>query len=411
MKNVIVLGSTGTLGRAALKVLKKYEKYFRVFGLAANENAALLKVQQKSFYSNNASPASSPKSSRAQSALPAAPSPLLPIALLSSHAGSNEIIELIRSPKVDIILNLVSGLAGLPFTEAALKSGKTLLLANKESLVAAGKRLMKMAAPGQIIPLDSEHNAIFEILKSLPAHNSAAPSTPLHNGSGLHSNFRNVNQPPLRDVSPDIEAIYLPCSGGPLLGLKKSQLKNVTIDQVIAHPVWKMGPKVTVESATLLNKGFEIIEAHYLFNLPLSKIKVFIHPEGKIHGIVKFRKKKLKNGSSPTSEFLAYGSRPSMALHLENALRHAANLPSKKGRIKPLTPTQLKSLTAQTPDHSTFPGIKIVLAAFASSLKPSSPHMKNFLKHEEKLIAQFLANKISFLEILEDLSVTTRSLR
>lgn len=380
----------------------------RVFGLAANENAALLKVQQKSFYSNNASPASSPKSSRAQSALPATPSPLLPIALLSSHADSNEIIELIRSPKVDIILNLVPGLAGLPFTEAALKSGKTLLLANKESLVAAGKRLMKMAAPGQIIPLDSEHNAIFEILKSLPAHNSAAPSTLFHNGSGLHSNFPkignseswNVNQPPLRDVSADIEAIYLPCSGGPLLGLKKSQLKNVTVDQVLAHPVWKMGPKVTVESATLLNKGFEIIEAHYLFNLPLSKIKVFIHPHGQVHGIVKFK-------NSPTA--LAYGSRPSMSLHIENALRHAAALPPKKSRIKALTPAQLNSLTARLPDHATFPGIKIVLAAFASSSESSSHAavMKDFLRHEEKLIVQFLANKISFLEILENLSVAS----
>lgn len=397
MKNVIVLGSTGTLGVAALKVLKKYEKCFRVFGLVAGINGELLQQQVCSFGPSE-----------------------VPRALLSSRDGQKKILELINSPEVDIVMNLIPGLAGLPASEAALKSGKTLLLANKESLVAAGENLMKIAneknvepAPGgqneysscsRIIPLDSEHNAIFEILQSLPAHSfSDATSALVSNEPGLHSSFpkvgnsesRNANHPPTHNMLAQIEAIYLPCSGGPFLGYSKSQLKNVTVKDVLNHPVWKMGPKVTVESATLLNKGFEIIEAHHLFDLPLSKIKVFIHPEGQIHGIVKFKKPK-NEASAPTA--LSYSSRPSMAIHIENALRHAAGLPQIKGRIYPLSSEELKAITSKKPDHKTFPGIKLVLAAFAAG--PMTP----FLRHEEKGIAHFLSGRIHFTQLLRQLS-------
>lgn len=436
MKNVIVLGSTGTLGVASLKVLKKYEKYFRVFGLVAGKNGELL-AEQASRLCSFASPGrDSARHSTSKAGILSASIPPLktqrrlpaPRTLLASRDGQKKILELIRSPEVDIVINLIPGLAGLPASASALKSGKTLLLANKESLVAEGEMLMKMAkhaaqhsannlAHGasaesreecsvspQIIPLDSEHNAIFEILKSCPR----GQLSDIQKVAITRENLRIF-------AAANIESIYLPCSGGPFLGYTKSQLKNVTVKDVLNHPVWKMGPKVTVESATLLNKGFEILEAHYLFGLPLRRIKVFIHPEGQVHGIVKFRsaagtaeKKAVRaqatKKTSPVTA-LAYLSRPSMAIHIENALRHAANLPPIKGRVRPLSAAEFKSLTAPKPNHRTFPGIKIVLSAFAKAHSgKNSAQMMAFLKREEKAIAQFLSGKIKFTEILTQIS-------
>lgn len=328
--NVIILGSTGSLGSQALNILAKYDQYFQVVGLCANTNKKLLQEQARKLD------------------IP------LENVVLASEQGPLKVAELAHSLDADIIINVLSGIAGVKPSKAALKSGKTVLLGNKESLVAKGKEVMSLAK-GRLIPVDSEHNAIFEILQRFSAEK--------------------------------IRKIYLPCSGGPFLGKNQDFLQGVTVEQAIAHPKWKMGAKISIESATLLNKGLEILEAHYLFDLPLKKIDVFIHPEAHIHGIVEF-----ENG-----EAYAYISPPNMEEHLENGLLHVIGKSNAASRIQKI---DLGAQALQPPDHETFPGIKIVLEAFKKS--PSS--MDKFLKKEEQVIESFLQNQITFPEIFSSLS-------
>ncbi len=311
MKNIIILGSTGSLGTQTLEVLKKYPNDFKIIGLSAHKNIELLAKQAKP---HSAQAATTP----------------------------DEILALATHPDADIIINVISGLAGLAPTQAALKAGKTLLSGNKESIIAG-------QITQTVIPLDSEHNAIFEILK---AHPEKTPAM-----------------------------ITLPASGGPFL--HSTDLSQVTPEQAIKHPKWKMGAKISVESATLLNKGFEVLEAHYLFGLPLEKIQAKIHPECEIHGIVEFT-----NG-----ETYAYFGKPDMKEHLENALLHAL------GRK---TNPDIRKINLSEPNLSDppshLPGIKLVLAAHKDG------RIKEFLEKEERAIQDFLNEKISFLSLLEELS-------
>lgn len=325
MKNVVILGSTGSLGTQSIEILQKYTNDFRIIGLSANTSKDVLSSQVKDLEIN-------PEN-----------------IILTSIDGDQSLNDLAALQDADIIINVLSGTAGIEPTKAALRANKTLLLGNKESLVAAGEEVMALAGKN-LIPLDSEHNAIYEILQHNPGK--------------------------------DIKKITLPCSGGPFFGQK--DLSNVTADQALAHPKWKMGKKVSIESATLLNKGLEIIEAHYLFNLPLEKIQARIHPECQIHGIVEFE-------NDPQQ--IAYISPPDMREHIENALLRAINQTPQR-EIRPL---ETNEFTLHTPDHETFPGIKIVTEAFAND--PSK--MPQFLQKEEDLIDQFLANQIKLPKLLE----------
>ena len=321
MKSIVVLGATGSLGKQTLEIIEKYPDDFELIGISANQNQDLLSKQAKKFS--------------------------VPIenTTLTSSDGQDKLTQLASHPDADIIVNVLSGVSGINPSIAALKSEKTLLLGNKESLIAEGTQLKEKIQ--NIIPLDSEHNAIHEIIKKFP--------------------------------NEKIKSITLPCSGGPFLGKTKDELKNITIDQVLAYPKWNMGPKISVESTTLINKGLEIIEAHYLFNIPLKKIKVVIHPEAKVHGLVQFE-----------NETLTYISNPDMREHIENALLEAANKPSPNREIRPLKPNEFNF---KDPDHETFPGIKIVLDAFQKN------QIAHFLQKEEQVINKFLDNKITFLEI------------
>ncbi len=312
MKKVVVLGSTGSLGIQALEILKKHTDKFQVIGLSAHKNKALLKKQSKQFK------------------------------IFKTATTPNAINALAKLKDADLVLNLISGLAGLAPSFAALKAKKTLLLANKETVVAEGFKLKKYLK--QIVPLDSEHSAIFEILRAHPKQK--------------------------------IEKIYLPCSGGPLWNFTEKQLRKVTLAQVLNHPKWKMGKKISVESATLINKGFEIIEAHHLFNVPIANIIPFYHPEAKIHGLVKFRNHPLP---------IAYVSKPDMREHIENALLFPDN--SKKIHALHFFPKKLH--------HKYLKGIEIVLANF----QKNPNRMKKFLQIEEKAIRKFLTKKISFSKL------------
>jgi 1-deoxy-D-xylulose-5-phosphate reductoisomerase len=326
MKKVVILGSTGSLGTQTLEVLKKYPNDFRVIGLSANLNKELLEKQAQKLKIKNT--------------------------VLVSRDGEQSLNKLAQLQQADIIINVLSGTSGIEPTKIALSSGKTVLLGNKESLVAEGEEIMKLAASKKLIPLDSEHNAIYEILRNYP--------------------------------NKKIEKIILPCSGGPFFGKTKKELSNITAKQALAHPKWKMGPKITIESAALLNKGLEIIEAHYLFDLPLTKIEAHIHPECLIHGIVEFE-------NDPQS--VAYISKPDMREHIENALLRTINIiPNRE--IRPIEPNEF---TLLPPDHKTFPGIKIVTEAF----NRDRTKMPQFLKKEERLITRFLQNKINFTEFID----------
>ncbi|NIA02210.1 MAG: 1-deoxy-D-xylulose-5-phosphate reductoisomerase [Nitrospirae bacterium] len=326
MKNVVILGSTGSLGTQSIEILQKYTNDFRIIGLSANTSKEVLNSQVKDLEIN-------PEN-----------------IILTSLDGEDAMNELASLEEADIVINVLSGTAGIEPTSSALRANKTLLLGNKESLVAAGEEVVKLATPEQLVPLDSEHNAIYEILRKNPGKT--------------------------------IKKIIIPCSGGPFFGQK--DLSNITAEQALAHPKWRMGKKVSIESATLLNKGLEIIEAHYLFNLPLEKIEARIHPECQIHGIVEFE-------NDPNSH--AYISDPDMREHIENALLRAINqAPQNRTRI-----IQPNEFTLLPPDHETFPGIKIVTDAF----NRDRTKMSQFLKKEESLIDQFLQNKIKFTQIFD----------
>lgn len=327
--NVIILGSTGSLGVQTLNVLSKYRKNFRIIGVSANTNTQILHQQAQK--------------------LGIAPENIV----LASEMGAVRVEELAKTAEAEIIINMLSGTAGIEPTKAALKAGKIVLLGNKESLVAAGAEIMPLAN-GNLIPLDSEHNAIFEILQKFPEKK--------------------------------LKKIHLPCSGGPFLGKDKKFLQNITVEQALSHPRWQMGAKISIESATLLNKGFEVIEAHYLFGLPLEDIAIFIHPEAQIHGLVEFE----------DNETYAYISDPNMAEHIENGLLHAINKSKSASRIQKI---DLKNQAFQSPDNEVFPGISIVLSAFRKA--PSKMHQ--FLKKEEQVIEAFLQNKISFQQIFSSL--------
>ncbi len=357
MKNVVILGSTGSLGQQALKILEKYKKYFRVIGLSANVQKQLLEQQAQKFGIKHT--------------------------VLASTDGEKEIKKLSTLQKADIIINVLSGVAGIDPSLAALKAGKILILGNKESLFVEGKKIAKMLP--HVIPLDSEHNAIFEIIRK------------------IYTDAIKKNLP-----LPIIKRIILPCSGGPFFDKSISDLKTATSTQALNHPKWSMGQKISIESATLINKGLEIIEAHYLFGLPLSKIYAKINRECTIHGVVEF----LTGNRHKKLETLAYFAKPSMEEHIENALIRAAGLDILDNkinqRIKILHSANKPACGGFHPHFQSLsrlqknlPGIQTVLNIFKKNPAPNI--LRNFLIKEEQTIKQFLAGKIKFLEIFKRL--------
>jgi len=321
MQKIIILGSTGSLGIKTVSLLKKLKKDFEIIGISANESQKLLNSQAKQLGLKKDQ------------------------TVLVKRDGANKLKKLIK--QTDMVVNLISGVGGIMPTMYALSQGKKLLLANKESVIAKGYLLKKYIKNSQIIPIDSEHNSIFEILKK---YNSQK-----------------------------IKKIIIPCSGGPFYKKSKKELDKITVEQAISHPRWKMGKKISVESATLINKGFEIIEAYYLFDISLKKIETFYNPECKIHGIVEFEK----------AGMIGYFGKPDMDEHLKNALLRAVNkIPL--CNIKKIVKIKLPKI-----NNKNLLGIDVVLKAF----KKSPKLMQKFLQKEEKIVNAFLKRKIKFREI------------
>ena len=228
MRRVIILGSTGSIGTQALEVIGENPDLFQVVGLAAGTNAELLEQQRKAFN------------------VPAEK------AVLGAAAAT----ELVNSTEADVVVNGITGSIGLAPTLATLATGKTLALANKESLIVGGRLVTDAAAPGQIVPVDSEHSALAQCL--------------------------------LGGKASEVRKLILTASGGPFRGWTREQLQDVTPEQALAHPTWVMGKVVTTNSATLVNKGLEVIEAHLLFDIPFDRIDVTVHPQSVVHSMVEF---------------------------------------------------------------------------------------------------------------------------
>jgi 1-deoxy-D-xylulose-5-phosphate reductoisomerase len=360
MKSVIILGSTGSIGENALKVIKALPDRFRVVALAAATNADRIVAQAIEFGVKRIA-----LSDGAAACAARQQAETLGIEVLEGDVG----VERIAGGGDAVVVCALVGLAGLRPVVAALEAGSDVALATKEVLVAAGKIVMRRAAQKgvNILPVDSEHSALFQCLQSQDVD--------------LTCINRNRNRTAFTAVSP-VKKLVLTASGGPFASETDADFEKVSVSQALNHPRWKMGPKVTIDSATMMNKGFEIIEARWLFNLPVSQIDVVIHPESVVHSLVSF-----VDGST-----LAQLSDPDMRL----AIQYALSWPERFASDVPLVDLIARGrLSFQAPDDSRFPCLRLIRAAAA--IDGTMPAVVNAA--DEVAVAAFLAGRISFASI------------
>ena len=367
-RTLAILGSTGSIGRSALAVLRLQPERFHVSALAGARNIPLLARQASEWKPDHLCVLEPPDIPALRSLLPAGYHPVI-------LAGQEGYETLARLPGVSTVLSAQVGAAGLRATYAAAQAGKAIALANKESLVLAGRLIRSAcAASGAcILPVDSEHNAIFQCLAGLLAQESAHP--------GFRAPFT-----PEHEYSPaaikDIARLILTASGGPFFGNTREELETVTVDQALAHPNWTMGAKITIDSATLMNKGLELIEAHHLYGLPLDALDVIVHRESIIHSLVEF-----SDGSQ-----LAQLGQPDMRVPIAHCLGWPDRLETGVPR---LDLTELASLSFSRPDPGAFPCL--ALAREALERGNGSPVVLNAAN--EEAVAAFLDKRIGFHDI------------
>ncbi|QIB26159.1 1-deoxy-D-xylulose-5-phosphate reductoisomerase [Caloranaerobacter azorensis] len=343
MKNISILGSTGSIGTQTLEVINELDS-FKIVGLSANKNIDLLEKQALKY---------KPKivavydESRARILRER-----LNIYNIKVVSGMDGLIEVATEKEADIVLTSVVGMIGLLPTLEAIKSGKIIALANKETLVTAGEIVMRKAKENNvdIIPVDSEHSAIFQSLKS--------------------------------GKKEEVAKIILTASGGPFRGKKLKDLEKVSVSDALKHPNWSMGRKISIDSATLMNKGLEVIEAKWLFDVDIENIEVIIHPQSIIHSMVEFI-----DGS-----VIAQLGVPDMKVPIQYALTYPKR---KYSSIKKLRLTDIKELTFEEPDLNTFPCLKLAFEALKQGgTMPSVLNAAN-----EVAVKLFLDKKIKFLDI------------
>jgi 1-deoxy-D-xylulose-5-phosphate reductoisomerase len=333
IKRVAVLGSTGSIGRQTLEVISALPHRFSVIGLAAGRNTDLLaeqisQFQPKLVYSQNKAFSTS------------AGYEFLPLEAMASH------------PEVDIVVMATSGKWGLKPTLAAVKAGKRVALANKESLVMAGEIITREAklSGAQLRPVDSEHSAIWQCLEG-------------------------EKQKAAR--------IILTASGGPFLHYSPDQLAGVTPEQALKHPSWRMGKKVTIDSATLMNKGLEVIEARWLFDMPFDNIRILIHPQSIVHSMVEFADGSVK----------AQLGQPDMRLPIQYALTYPERL--ENPQLPHLDWDNIKELTFEPPDFDSFPCLKLAIEAG----KKGGTYPAVLCAADETAVELFLSKRIKFTDI------------
>ena len=345
MKNISILGSTGSIGRQALEVIAAHPGRFRVVGLAARGNVGLLAEQARRFHPRLVAVADPDAHAELRRELAG-----LPVTVL---AGEEGLAAVAACEEADRVLVAVVGAAGIAPTLAAIEAGKEIALANKETLVAAGSLVTAKAGEAgvRLIPVDSEHSAVFQCLAGV---DRAA-----------------------------VSRIILTASGGPFLDLPLSELDGVTVAEALNHPNWRMGEKVTIDSATLINKGLEVIEAHWLFGLDYDRIEVVIHPQSIVHSLVE-----LVDGA-----ILAQLGPPDMRLPIAHALAHPERLPGPWPRLAGIAGLCLEFRPV---DPERFPGL--ALAYEMGRRGGTWPAVMNAAN--EVAVAAFLAGRIRFTEIV-----------
>ncbi|CAH0151542.1 1-deoxy-D-xylulose 5-phosphate reductoisomerase [Pedobacter sp. Bi27] len=346
MKRITILGSTGSIGTQALEVVRDHPDTFKVVVLSALKNSALLIQQAKEFEPAIVVICDESKYGEVKTALSA-----LNIKVLAGEAALSEVAAYDDS---DVVLTALMGSVGLKPTIAAIKAGKNIALANKETLVVAGELITQLATEHQvkILPVDSEHSAIFQCL--------------------------------VGEEQNEIEKIYLTASGGPFLGKTKDFLSTVKKEQALKHPNWVMGAKITIDSASLMNKGLEVIEAKWLFNLDVDQIDVIVHPQSIIHSIVQFTDGSMK----------AQMGVPDMKLPIQYALNYPDRL---KNNFKRFNFLDYPNFSFQKADMETFRNLDL---AFTSLRKGGN--MPCILNAANEIVVEaFLRDKIGFLQMSE----------
>ena len=346
-KKIVLLGATGSIGQSTLEVIRKHSDRLKLIGISAYSNSEKLAEIADEF---KVSEAHLPESAKQISDWPA-----------NTHLNrsTNGLTEIATLDEADIVVIAIVGTSGLAPTLSALQAGKDVVLANKESLVLGGSLVMKTAQENNVsvIPADSEHNAVFQCIQGEKNHN--------------------------------LESIILTASGGPFREMRLEELNNVTVEQALNHPNWSMGKKVTIDSATMANKGLELIEAHWLFNLPPSKLEVVIHPTSIVHAIVRF-----VDGCC-----LAQLSPPSMTF----ALQHALLFPNRlEGVNSSLDFSQSLNLDFSPPSFERFPCLKLAKECLAQG--GSAPLVFNAAN--EIGVSAFISNRIGFLQISDIIEKT-----
>ena len=359
-RRVTVLGSTGSIGTQTLDIIRANSKDFQVVGISAGgANPTLLAQQALEFNVEYLAIATATAAQDVQLALYAQAKKLgfsegnfaLPKLLIGPTAAT-ELAQI----AVDVLVNAITGAVGLLPTVAALKAGSTLALANKESLVIGGAAVKNLAKPGQIVPVDSEHSAIAQCLVG-------------QQGQQVHK-------------------LILTASGGPFRGMNLTQLEEVTVEQALKHPTWSMGPVVTINSATMMNKGLEIIEAHLLFDVAYENIEVVVHPQSVVHSMVEFI-----DGST-----IAQASPPDMHLPISLGLNWPNRIAKSSLACNWTAPT---SWHFEPLDEVTFPAV--LLAKRAGELAGTAPAVLNGAN--EVAVATFLAGNMSFIKIVNFVSL------
>jgi 1-deoxy-D-xylulose-5-phosphate reductoisomerase len=341
---ILLLGSTGSIGASALNCLRRLPDRFSVAGLAAGKNAEKLAGQIEEFRPPAVYVGERHAAKQCAGRFPG----------VRVYSGGGELEKFVNDLDFDILLNALVGAIGLRPTAAALKRGKRVALANKESLVIGGDFLMPLldGGRGSLVPVDSEHSAILQCLA-------------------------DVKNPP-------VESIILTASGGPFWALPAAAFADVTPEQALNHPTWSMGKKVTIDAATLMNKGFEVIEAHHLFRVPYERLRVWIHPQSIIHSLVEFH----------DGAIMAQLGLPDMELPIQYALSYPERLPMTGPR---LSLPEIGRLEFFEPDHDRFPCLRLCIEA--GTMGGTAPAVVNAAN--EVAVEAFLAGRIPFTAIAE----------
>ena len=347
-RRIALLGSTGSIGQQTLDVVRCFPEHFRIVALAARSNVALLAQQAQEFQPSLVA-CFADTAGAAEAARAAFPRVVL---------GEQGLLDVATYADADIVVAATSGLVGLEPTLAAVRAGKSIALANKETLVMAGHLVMREAerAGVPVLPVDSEHSAIWQCLRG--------------------ERISEVNR------------LLLTASGGPFRRATLEQIRSVTVEQALAHPTWRMGPKITIDSATLMNKGLEVLEAHWLFDIPYERIDVIVHPESIIHSMVEFRDGSLK----------MQASLPSMHLPILDALSYPERLSTAgTGLVRELRWSDVARLNFEALDVTRFPCFRLALEA----ARRGGTYPCVLVGADEEAVALFLDGKIGLLGIAE----------